>query len=90
MGLWSDDAGTREMRGFEKEGVSKRKGLAAVTSANPSRRPDLVSVRYSASQTVSSCWFRKWLGMMVQPRTLDECGMIRCHWNPMMKCTSSS
>ena len=32
---------------------------------------------HSASHTVSSCWFRKWLGVIVQPRTLALCGMIR-------------
>ena len=45
---------------------------------------------YSASQTVSSVWFRKWLGMIVQPRTFALWGTMRCHWKPMMKCTSSS
>lgn len=48
------------------------------------------SLRYSASQTVSSVWFRKWLGMICQPRTFARWGTIRFHWNPMMKCTSSS
>ena len=46
--------------------------------------------RYSLSQTVSSCWFRKWLGVIVQPCTFARCGTMRCHWKPMMKCTSSS
>src|SRR5206468_2863627 len=35
--------------------------------------------RYSASQTVSSCWFRKCDGVIVQPRTLALCATMRCH-----------
>ena len=45
---------------------------------------------HSASQTVSSCWLRKWLGEIVHPRTLDRCGTMRFHTKVWMKCTSSS
>ena len=34
---------------------------------------------YSASQIVSSCWFRKCEGVIVQPRSLALCGTMRCH-----------
>ena len=37
--------------------------------------------RYSASQTVSSCWLRKCAGVIVQPRTLLLWGMMRCCWS---------
>ena len=77
--------------------VQARKPLMAPAAIRSGRRKHLrrppagrAAWRYSASQTVSSCWFRKWLGMIVQPRTFELCGMMRCHWKPMMKCTSSS
>jgi hypothetical protein len=35
----------------------------------------------SASHTVSSWLFRKWLGVIVQPRTRALWATIRCHWN---------
>src|SRR5215831_9310270 len=38
------------------------------------------SVVYSASHTVSSWLLRKWLGVMVQPRTFALWGTMRCHW----------
>ena len=43
----------------------------------PRRSCRISAIDYSASHTVSSCWFRKWLGVIVQPRTLALCGMIR-------------
>jgi hypothetical protein len=42
------------------------------------------SRRYSASHTVSSWQFRKWLGVIDQPRTLERYGTMRFHWNVMM------
>ena len=40
------------------------------------------SVGYSASHTWSSCWFRKWLGVIVQPRSFALCGTTRYHVSP--------
>ena len=39
---------------------------------------------YSASHTVSSWQFRKWLGVIDQPRTLERYGTMRFHWKVMM------
>ena len=37
-----------------------------------------------ASQTVSSWLLRKWLGVIVQPRSRALCGTMRCHWKVKM------
>src|SRR5438876_1192904 len=62
------------------DGVICERGHAAFSRLSrwgAEKGPPNPPTRYSASHTVSSCWFRKWLGVIVQPRTLALCGMIR-------------